>query len=313
MGFTRNYYLLKMFSSGAPFWDNEKSVSNEWRLRNTEGKYQTSQITTKYGGYAPLASPLGTTGSTHQSDMVIQEGACYITVGVSDTPESFDNYTMTHPANIIKYTDVGVKYQLNEDCTMFNVTMYRTFLNPTTEPIVIKEVGILQDVNGSKYLIYREVLDTPVTIPANGYYKASVSYTVPVPSEIISTEEPSGTYSERIYNHFKVDQEQYPYMLIRVLDTLAYLFIFKEREDIHGGGNYSFKNGVYDLQLTIERGSTISEIVSVFETKAVNALSFTTISMDANEYDNYTYYANFNHTEHPELGYNGLGTWKTLE
>lgn len=185
MGFTRNYYLLKMFSSGVPYWDNEKSVSNEWRLKNTEGKYQTSQITTeRYGGYTPFASPLGTTGSTYQSGITSIHGACYPTIGTDDTPENIDDYKLTIPATL-PYSDASVEYTLSADGTEFNVTMYRTFLNCTTEPVEIKELGVHQVIAGASYLIYRKVLDAPVTVPANGYYKASVSYTVPVPSEIV--------------------------------------------------------------------------------------------------------------------------------
>lgn len=187
MGFTRNYYLLKMFSSGAPFWDNEKSVSNEWRLRNTEGKYQTSQITTgRYGGYTPFASPLGATGSTYQSGITAIHGACYPTMGISGTPESFEDYAITY-TDKTDYTDTSVKYELNDEGTEFNVTMYRTFLNHLTEPVEIKELGVVQNIAGESYLLYRKVLDTPVTVPANGYYKIEVSYTVPVPSEIVAS------------------------------------------------------------------------------------------------------------------------------
>ena len=78
-----------------------------------------------------------------------------------------------------------MEYILNEDGTEFNITMYKTFLNSTTEPVVIKEVGVYQNIGATHYLIYRKVLDTPVEVPINGYYKASVSYTVPVPIEIV--------------------------------------------------------------------------------------------------------------------------------
>ena len=121
--------------------------------------------------------------------------------------------------------------------------------------------------------------------------------------------EPTGTYTERMYNHFGVDIAEFPYLVISVKDTLAYAFFFTGRHTDELGHHYFTK--VRDLQIGIKEGSSISQIIKAFESRDSSALpSASNISMLSQELEGYTYYANF---DYAELGYEGIGTWKTLE
>jgi hypothetical protein len=60
-------------------------------------------------------------------------------------------------------------------------TVWASYLNSSGTTRTIKEVGLilLPDV-----LIYRKILDTPLIVPANGYFKISFSYKVPIPGNL---------------------------------------------------------------------------------------------------------------------------------
>lgn len=187
MQFTRNYDLLNLYSSGANYWDATKSVANNWRLRSVNGTYQNGSLTSGHQaskGFTPFQFPIGIGGGGFGSTNVV--------VGTSGTAFSYDDYKLT-TFSTTDYSDYNVSFSVANDNSSITVTMYKTFLNSSGSEQTVREVGLIvysyETLNGSGVLIAREVLATPIVVPANGYFKVPVTFTVNVPQNLIPSAE----------------------------------------------------------------------------------------------------------------------------
>lgn len=177
MQFTRNYDLLNMFASGANYWDSTKSVGNNWRLRFLNGTYQQNEILSRSNGYAPFEFPIGRSSSSSNTKT-------YIDIGTSGTAFTYDDYNLT-TFKTTAYSDEGVSFNVANDNSSITVTMYQTFLNSSGSEQTVREIGLINTFDGAAVLIAREVLETPIVVPANGYFKIQVTFTVAVPTNLI--------------------------------------------------------------------------------------------------------------------------------
>ena len=183
MQFTRNYDLLNLYASGAYYWDETKSVANNWRLRNTNGTYQTGYPFYYSDGHAPFSNLLKNHGFYNSTSNLP-----YIEVGTSGTVFSYEDYKLTTFTKT-EYSDKSTTYSVSDDNSSITVTMYQTFLNSSGSEQTVREVGLIDAIYNSNgydnYLIAREVLETPIVVPANGYFKVPVTFTVAVPTDLI--------------------------------------------------------------------------------------------------------------------------------
>ena len=99
---------------------------------------------------------------------------CYICCGTGNTPESITDYKL----------DSFVELELVNGSVGFSVSkilsINTTFKNNTNSSITIKEIGLYSRPATStsvhsKILIYRKVLDTPVTIAPDEIYTFTIT------------------------------------------------------------------------------------------------------------------------------------------
>lgn len=97
--------------------------------------------------------------------------------GSGDTPPTLDDFQMA--GEHMTKAQFTVASSISEDRTL--VTMTYTIVNTDTSPFTIREVGMYNNVGGNYGLIYRTVLDSPVTIEAGGVGQVSVNVRVNIP------------------------------------------------------------------------------------------------------------------------------------
>lgn len=83
--------------------------------------------------------------------------------GTGNTPVTFDDYTLTNYKyfQVTSYAWDGLQY--NSETKTFSNTARISLTNNTGSDFVVSEIGISAN---KRVLYYREVLDTPITIPA---------------------------------------------------------------------------------------------------------------------------------------------------
>lgn len=121
---------------------------------------------------------------------VLNATARGIHVGTGDTPATEDDYCMESPITAGLAGTVTITKSIDANGCPF-VTYNVVLSNSTASDIVVKEVGFIQSeylgntaaatsLTDRYVLIDRTVLDTPVTVPANGnaaiYYTLKTSY-----------------------------------------------------------------------------------------------------------------------------------------
>lgn len=97
---------------------------------------------------------------------------CFI-FGTDDTAVTYDDYTLSLASlTNVQYSWDGINYDA-ESKTYSNTARF-IFKNNTSSDITVKEIGIrTYGYQPQSVLLYREVLETPITIPAGN----SVTYT----------------------------------------------------------------------------------------------------------------------------------------
>lgn len=110
------------------------------------------------------------------------ETGCTIAVGTGIAAESPSNVNM---ANMITSSDV-IKIVAQSSAIYFNSnnsslgTIARTIQNVSSDPITITEIGLWgrTDSYPGEFLLYREVLDTPVTLAPGKKYTFTIDLCV---------------------------------------------------------------------------------------------------------------------------------------
>lgn len=95
---------------------------------------------------------------------------CNLIVGTNNTPVTYDDYTMS-PISTNDIKNIAHTYEFHEDENTGEIisTYKKTFT--AFNDITIKEIGVIQGVQNSSssyqyVLVYREVLETPIEVPA---------------------------------------------------------------------------------------------------------------------------------------------------
>lgn len=90
-----------------------------------------------------------------------------IVLGTNNTPNTID-YCLWQDdvTTLLTNSGYGFMTRLRDGKQIIRIT--RTVTNDTTEDITVSEVGLLVRTAGQNVLIAREVLDTPITVAANG-------------------------------------------------------------------------------------------------------------------------------------------------
>lgn len=190
MGFTKNYYILRMMDMGLnidlkALTQNQNWDLSECSLRKTDGtlQYTASGYANSFSylsgsfnyidAWSPFRAWRNSSGHTWSRNA--------IQVGTNDTAESVDDYKInTFNTQIYKYETSS--YILTEDKTGINNTITLLLLNTSGTTQNVRELGIVYNGN---LLIYRKVLPRALTVPANGYFKVSFSYTVPISQNLL--------------------------------------------------------------------------------------------------------------------------------
>ena len=98
----------------------------------------------------------------------INFGDYALVVGENDTPISKDDYAFSLDLNnSLTVLSTATSSILDVDGTR-KLRFTKTVSNDTAEDITVKEVGIIIFRSDVSFLIAREVLETPITVKANG-------------------------------------------------------------------------------------------------------------------------------------------------
>ena len=112
----------------------------------------------------------GTSIATHVNKISELTGLGYycMVFGTNSTPVSADDYAWDNDIDTFTYNSWGLTTVLKEGKKVMRFT--QTVTNDTSEDIVVSEIGLIVCGNGggNKFLVAREVLETPITVAANG-------------------------------------------------------------------------------------------------------------------------------------------------
>ena len=145
---------------------------------NITNLHNTSSITTSNGNYG--ARIYGAIDTTDYMDRCSPQASSniytYINLvcGKGDTAATADDYALETPATELVRGGGSIMPIFDENDDPVGVSYNKTWINNTSDPVVIKETGVIVNVGTSgtsvatSALIDRTVLDTPVTVPANG-------------------------------------------------------------------------------------------------------------------------------------------------
>ena len=109
-------------------------------------------------------------------------GCSWIALGSGNTPVTYDDYTLENrltTSQIAANSSSGVSSTAtyNEESKTWIKTMSYDFQAKTD--VTVSEIGVeYYTANGEYCLVYREVLDTPVSLTTGQYLKVSITTTV---------------------------------------------------------------------------------------------------------------------------------------
>ena len=107
------------------------------------------------------------TSNTSPSNEQMGTGIC---LSNDNTPESLDDYYLEDCG--LTCDMISTNYYVTNSC----IKTYSTLaVNTTSEPITVRTVGLYTESGANNFLIYKEVLDKPVTILPDESYTFTVS------------------------------------------------------------------------------------------------------------------------------------------
>jgi len=190
MGFTRNYDMLRMLSMGldTDLYKFESTFDfKPWFLKKTNGElvYSYTSHAYSYNGGSPVStiSPF----RDWRTATTVSCGRCSLVVGTDNTPETYDDYKIsTFTCNTFlanSNIDANGSFAYHPENKHISNTITVSFFNSSGTTQTVNEIGVLMC---NELLIYRKVLETPLTVPPDGYFKVSFNYSVPVPEVFIN-------------------------------------------------------------------------------------------------------------------------------
>lgn len=160
-------------------------------IRGTNGTYRDYVNT--YGYYFrenPLLRPVNAIVSQTANSWTNYDLWCNWVVGSGTTPVSLEDYCLESEITTLSCSAVNVSY----DPVNGTVTYDKIMKNTSSEAITVSEIGIVSPMRyytaanstntGTVFpvLVYREVLDTPITAAAGETFTVSITHKFPMPN-----------------------------------------------------------------------------------------------------------------------------------
>ena len=103
-----------------------------------------------------------------KSELNFSNNRFCIVFGTNSTPVTVDDYAWDNDISTFTYNGWSLTTALKDGKNVMR--FIQTVTNNTSEDIVVNEIGLIVSGNGSGnlFLVAREVLDTPITVKANG-------------------------------------------------------------------------------------------------------------------------------------------------
>lgn len=158
--FTRNYDLICSICSSTFKKSNISVLDNKTKNVNGDTVYSSFAV-----GYFPFNNFVIT------NNVGSQNGQTALLVGSNDAPETYDDFKLNLITGLTGISATEFQTGLIENDTIFENTIKVIYTNSNSDTITIKEIGAYYDPVGNtsnyyQFLIYREVLDTPIEVPA---------------------------------------------------------------------------------------------------------------------------------------------------
>lgn len=116
----------------------------------------------------------GNTGTT------VTTGGIGLVPGSGDTAVTYDDYTVTSISGLT-HVSCGSSYLYNSTTQKWEGTVYHVLQNTSGNSITVKEIGLFGQSNSNLGILYvREVLSSPLTVAADGYFKISMTFELDV-------------------------------------------------------------------------------------------------------------------------------------
>lgn len=166
--YLKNYYNIimnRLFFTG----NNEPDKLARYKLING------TLLNSDRNGYIPVALllnsqdyPATTTITNYFGDIIL---------GTGTTPVSPTDYCLEAPIPAASFQGLSQRVAWAGSVTRGRVRSYfKTIKNITSDPITIHEIGMVTAINGQAALIYREVLENPLTIPPDQEAQISIDF-----------------------------------------------------------------------------------------------------------------------------------------
>ena len=173
--------ILGAIMNGCSLSDNRVSMSS---LINQNGKNATDTL----GSYSDVMRHLTYVMKNYNMNLLSSSGKFTYSYSTSNsspsstqmgtgiclsndnTPESLDDYYLEDCG--LTCDMISTNYYVTNSC----IKTYSTLaVNTTSEPITVRTVGLYTESGANNFLIYKEVLDKPVTILPDESYTFTVS------------------------------------------------------------------------------------------------------------------------------------------
>lgn len=170
MGFTRNYYISAAIILSGIY---EESTPSAWKLKEISGSVRTPTLGGNYPFSAAYAFTSSIGGSLNNAGMLL---------GTGTNAFSLDDYKLQTDVTA-SFTKAGLTCigGAVSDALSRTVTWNGSFVNTSGTDITVSEVGLTKRASWASswynFLMYREVLATPVTVPAGQGITVTLTFT----------------------------------------------------------------------------------------------------------------------------------------
>lgn len=170
MGFTRNYYISAAIILSGIYGE---STPRAWKLKEPSGSVRIPTL----GGNYPFSDAY-----TFTSSIGGNRDNSAILLGTGTNAFSLDDYKLQTDVTA-SFTKAGLTCigGAVSDALSRTVTWKGSFVNTSGTDITVSEVGLTKRANWElswyNFLMYREVLATPITVPAGQGITVTLTFT----------------------------------------------------------------------------------------------------------------------------------------
>ena len=188
----RNYHnTLAAYVLGATYTGDPVFGDGYLTVKHADGSVYNLDMSSKSRAYTGKSFSIGRSESTIAGSYSTNSGYPRIIFGTGNSAVTYDDFKLeSEYSNISKASFVVTEPVYNASTKKYTNTVSFVLTNTGTEDVTIREVGVNMEVivkpgaypSEKDVLVYREVIDEPVTIAANASMKYKHTFEFAMPS-----------------------------------------------------------------------------------------------------------------------------------